>query len=290
MRLSHPEWLKVKAPFGRSYVFVRQVLRNNNLNTVCDSASCPNIAECWGRKTATFMILGKTCTRDCRYCGVRSGEPEEVDEGEPERIAKAAAELKLSYVVVTSVTRDDLKDGGSRQFARTIRGLKNKANAKVEVLIPDFKGSMDALDIVLDEKPDVCGHNIEVARSVFGLVRPGADYDVSMGVLNRISKRMGHAKSGLMIGIGERREDIIDTMKALRKNGCTMLTIGQYLSPSRNHAPIKKYYTPEEFFELESTARSLGFLHVMSGPLVRSSYHAHEAIEAISADGDSTCF
>jgi lipoic acid synthetase len=276
-----PEWIKAKAPSGADFEEVLSLVQNLRLNTICQSARCPNIGECWRERTATFLILGDVCTRNCGFCAVRSGKPSPVDEEEPERVAHAAQSLGLKHAVVTSVTRDDLPDGGASVFAETIRAIKQRlTDCSVEVLIPDFKGSRAALQAVVDARPDVLNHNVETVPRMYSLVRPQADYAASIRLL-RWAKEMSPfviAKSGLMVGIGETSDEIILTMRDLRDAGCEILTIGQYLRPSFDHAPISRYYTPEEFESFRLAGIDMGFRHVESGPLVRSSYHAARAV------------
>lgn len=274
-----PEWIKAKAPAGENYEEVLALVRKLHLNTVCQSAHCPNIGECWSARTATFMILGNICTRNCRFCAVDHGSPLPSDPDEPERVASAASVLKLLYAVITSVTRDDLSDGGASIFAATIRAIKEKSpGCRVEVLIPDFQGSEDALRAVMDAQPDVLNHNVETVPRLYPSVRPQAVYQRSLDVLQTANYLTpnGLTKSGLMVGVGETTKEIVEVMTDLRGTGCDILTIGQYLRPSLNHVPISRYYTPQEFEELKSRGLELGFAHVESGPLVRSSYHASE--------------
>ncbi len=255
------------------------------LHTVCQSAHCPNIGECWHARTATFMILGNTCTRDCQFCAVNSGCPDAVDLEEPERVARAVETLALRHAVVTSVTRDDLADGGAAIFADTIRAIRRKMpDCSIEVLIPDFAGSAEALRIVVEARPDILNHNIETIERMYRHIRPQAVYSRSLELLKR-AKSMnpsGKTKSGVMVGVEESFDEVLETMRDLRSVECDILTIGQYLRPSADHAPIDRYYTPEEFGQLKDAGLDMGFRHVESGPLVRSSYHAAE--QARSAD------
>jgi len=252
-----------------------KLLKRHRLHTVCQEAHCPNIADCFNRKTATFMILGDICTRDCQYCDIRHGQPGGVDLGEPARVARAVGELGLHYVVITSVTRDDLEDGGASMFARTIGEIRRlNPDCRVEVLIPDFEGDNGALQKVLDARPDVLNHNIEVVRRLFPHMRAQGDYERSLSVLKH-AKECSVTKSGFMVGLGETRDEIIKTMKDLR-SVTDILTIGQYLRPSDAHARVIRYYTPKEFEGLKQTGLDMGFKHVESGPLVRSSYHAKD--------------
>jgi len=276
-----PEWLKVKIGGGEKYTKVKAALNSKGLHTVCQEASCPNIGECWERGTATFLILGDICTRNCKYCNVKTGTPAKVDYKEADRIAAAVKELGLKYVVITSVTRDDLKDGGARTFKETIKAIRKVCDAKIEVLTPDFEGNTDAIRSVLSAEPDVFGHNIETVERLFPSVRPEADFKRSMIVLKRIKEidPKQITKSGLMVGLGESKEEIVKTMRTLKMVGVDILTIGQYLQPRADLIEVKKYYTPMEFLELRSIGLKMGFKHVESGPLVRSSYHAEEAMK-----------
>ena len=271
----HPKWLKVPLPAGEEFHKVRKLVVANQLHTVCQSAHCPNIGECWGSGTATFLILGDKCTRNCRFCNIQAGVPEPVDEKEPQRVAEAIDLLNLNYAVITSVTRDDLDDGGASVFAETIHQIRRrKPSCKVEVLIPDFQGKFASLKLVLDARPDVLNHNLETVPSLYEEARPGADYHRSLEII-RLAKQHGLiTKSGLMVGLGETLEEIYDVMADLRRAGCDFLTIGQYLQPSPHHLPIARYVPPAEFAEMKKRGRAMGFLHIEAGPLVRSSYHA----------------
>ncbi len=276
----HPDWLKVPIGGGVNYVKIKSLLRNAKLHTICEEAKCPNIAECFGNGTAVFLILGDTCTRNCRYCYVNHGQPLPLNQNEPYEVAESVRQLGLSYVVVTSVTRDDLQDGGAHLFAQTVTEIK-KFNPKctIEVLIPDFQGNKEALQAVIASHPAVINHNIEVVESLFPSIRPEGNYHISLDVLQSI-KLFDHqvkTKSGFMVGLGENDAQIQQTMHDLRAVDVDFLTIGQYLQPSKTHVLIKKYYTPAEFDLLKEQALDLGFLHVESGPLVRSSYHAEKA-------------
>jgi lipoic acid synthetase len=277
----HPDWLKVKIPSGENYNKIKKLLNNHKLHTVCQVAKCPNTAECWDKGTATFLILGDTCTRNCHYCNVKHSIPKKVNNSEPKDIAKTVKELNLNYAVITSVTRDDLEDGGAKIFAQTIKEIKKAANCKVEVLTPDFKGNKSSIKTVAQAKPDVFTHNIEVTQNLFSKIRPEADYNRSLNFLKDIKdiNKSIKTKSGIMIGFGETKQDIIKTMKDLRDTNCNIFTIGQYLQPTKTHRQIKKYYTPEEFKELKKIAYKLGFESVHSGPLVRSSYHAEKVFQ-----------
>lgn len=283
-----PEWLKVKAPGGQNYLELRQIIRAEGLNTVCEEARCPNIGECWDRKTATFMVLGDTCTRACSYCAVNTGVPTTLDLQEPVRLAETVERLNLQYAVITSVDRDDLPDGGAFIFAQCIRQIRKRVpECKVEVLIPDFQGDEDALAKVMYARPDTLNHNIETARRIFKRVRPKGGYDMSLALLENAKRLDAHAvtKSGMMVGLGESWDEVLETMRDLRAVDCDLLTIGQYLRPSDRHAPLARWYTPGEFGELRREGEALGFRHVAAGPLVRSSYHADEQHAAARAVG-----
>jgi len=282
-RLPKPEWLKVRAPGSPSYLRLKGIMRELNLHTVCEEAQCPNIGECWNHGTATFMILGDVCTRACAYCAVAHGRPDTLDAAEPPRVADAIARLGLSYVVITSVDRDDLPDGGASAFAATIRETRERVpECRIEVLIPDFQGSEPALTAVLDAKPDVLNHNTETVPRLYRMARSGGRYTRTLELLQRARRYAPDipTKTGLMVGLGETRDELVDTLRDLRSVDCQVLTIGQYLRPSEAHAPMIRYYHPDEFRELKETALDLGFVHVESGPLVRSSYHAHETADA----------
>ena len=281
-----PTWFKAQMPGGPNYLRLRNMMRAEQLHTVCEEAHCPNIGECWERGTATFMILGDICTRACRYCAVTSGVPVGVDLEEPIRLGETVDRLALSYAVITAVNRDDLPDGGAFIFAQCVRQIrKRRPDCKIELLIPDFEGNWDALQSVMDAEPDTLNHNIETVRRVFKSVRAKGDYDLSLELLER-AKRMNPdavTKSGMMVGLGETRDEIIETMEDLRSVDCDLLTIGQYLRPSAKHATVERWYKPAEFDELREIGESLGFSHVASGPLVRSSYHADEQHSSASA-------
>ncbi len=277
----HPDWLKVKIGGGKNYARMKSLLRNAKLHTICEEAKCPNIAECFNSGTAVFLILGDVCTRNCRYCYVKYGKPSSLNLNEPMDVAESVKELGLKYVVITSVTRDDLEDGGANVFYKTVKEIKKlNKNCKIEVLIPDFKGKMESLKKIINAKPDVINHNIEVVQELFPEIRPQGNYETSLEILTNIKKiKKGvKTKSGFMVGLGETNEQILKTMNDLKKANVDFLTIGQYLQPSRDHVEIKRYYTPEEFEEFKKTALSMGFRHVESGPLVRSSYHAEKAM------------
>jgi len=273
-----PSWLKVKIPSGEDYNKINKIIENNNLHTICREAKCPNVMECFSHGTATFLILGDTCTRNCLYCNVNHGIPKKIDKNEPKKIAETIKKLNLNYVVITSVTRDDLRNEGSDVFLRTIKEIKKlNKKIKIELLIPDLNGNN--LKKIIKTKPDVLSHNIEVAKSLFKRMRPQGDYSFSIGLLKNIKKitKNQKTKSGLMVGLGESKEDIVKTMEDLRKPEVDFLTIGQYLQPRKDLAEVKKFYTPEEFEEFKKIGLKLGFEHVESGPLVRSSYKAEKS-------------
>jgi len=284
--LQKPEWLKITLPSGEKYEDVRrlkQTMRSRSLHTVCEEAKCPNLYECWANRTATFMILGSTCTRACRFCAVHSGLPTELDLQEPERVAEAAEEMGLFHCVVTSVARDDLSDGGASIFAETIRAVRRRLPmCSVEVLIPDFQGDESSLRIVLDANPDVLNHNIETVERLSDKVRSKAKYRRSLELLQRSKRYRPNipTKSSLMVGVGETWEEILRAMDDLRAVDCDILTIGQYLQPTPKHLPVEQYYTPEQFELLREEGIKRGFSHVEAGPLVRSSYHAREQKQA----------
>jgi lipoic acid synthetase len=278
---ARPDWLKVRLPMGPEYETLRRLMRSKSLHTVCEEAHCPNIAECWGAGTATFMILGDTCTRSCGFCAVKTGRPGSVDLDEPARVGAAVAQMALGHAVVTSVNRDELADGGASVFAATIREIRRQSpGTTVEVLIPDFTGDPAALDAVLAERPEILNHNVETVARLYPRVRPQARYPRSLEVLRRTIERAGDlvCKSGIMVGLGETREEVLETMRDIAAQGTHVLTVGQYLRPSPVHLPIERYWTPDEFAELRDAGLGMGFRHVESGPLVRSSYHAERHI------------
>ena len=280
-----PEWMRVPMPGGPTYIQLKTLLRDSELHTVCEEAHCPNIGECWERRSATFMILGDICTRRCHYCAVTTGRPTGIDVMEPDRLARTVKRLRLKYCVITSVNRDDLADGGAFIFSRCIRKINQEVpECKVEVLIPDFDGSWSALKTVVNAKPEVLNHNIESARRIFPKVRPRGNYNLSLELLAKVKTYdpTMATKSGIIVGMGEDWDEIVDTMKDLRGVDCNLLTIGQYLRPSDKHIPVDRFYTPAEFDDLRRIGESLGFTHVASGPLVRSSYHADEQQAAAS--------
>ncbi|MFH1154648.1 MAG: lipoyl synthase [Pseudomonadota bacterium] len=276
-RIPKPAWLKRNLPNSPDYENVRRLLRLSGLNTVCQEAKCPNMWECFSKKTSTFMIMGAVCTRDCRFCNVATGTPGLLDPQEPVRVATAARDLGLEYVVVTSVTRDDLKDGGSSHFSFTISEIRSlMPEAGIEVLIPDFQGNPESIDRIIKARPQVINHNIETVPSLYSRVRPQADYQRSLSLMRRVSQASDPlpVKSGIMVGLGETLDELVTTFEDLLNSGCSLLTIGQYLQPSRNHLPVDKYYPPEEFSSLKEKALEIGFANVAAGPFVRSSYQA----------------
>ncbi len=280
--LPRPDWLRVRFPTGPNYLDLKNLVRERSLHTVCEEAHCPNIGECWQHRTATFMILGRVCTRACRFCAITTGLPVGVDREEPDRVAQAVQQLGLRHVVVTSVARDDLPDGGAGIFAETIRAIRRRLpTCSVEVLIPDFEGSAESLRILMDARPDILNHNIETVERLQRKVRAKAFYERSLEVLRRAKEmeRDSLTKSGMMLGLGETREEISQALRDLRAVDCDIVTIGQYLRPSEFHLPIARYVPPSEFAEIKLEGMALGFKHVESGPLVRSSYHAHEQVQ-----------
>ncbi len=286
LRQPKPEWLKARAPFGENFHQLKKLARGLGLHTVCESAQCPNIGECWNHGTATFMLLGDICTRRCGFCAVPKGKPQAIDFEEPARVAEAVATLGIKHAVVTSVNRDDDNVGGAKIFAATIRQIRLLApGCRVEVLIPDFQGLEEPLRIVLDAKPDVLNHNTETVPRLYRAVRSGARYQRTLDLLENAKKFSPGmvTKSGVMVGLGESAEELIEVFADLAARGVDILTVGQYLRPSRDHLPIARFYTPDEFRMLKEEALARGFRHVESGPLVRSSYHAHEQADASSA-------
>lgn len=284
--LPKPPWLKVAVPSGRNFSNLKALMQTQGLHTVCEEALCPNIAECWGRGTAAFMILGAVCTRYCRFCAVLKGEPQKVDWGEPERLAQAVTVLKLRHVVITSVSRDDLPDGGASLFEKTIRTIRTRnPNCSIEALIPDFKGDAGALSKVMEAAPQILNHNMETVSRLFASVRPRAAYKRSLQVL-KMAKEMNPetlTKSGFMVGLGETFHELEEMFHELRQVGCDILTIGQYLRPSKKHLPVARYYTYDEFIYLKEKALEAGFRWVESGPLVRSSYRAELQVLGLRA-------
>ncbi|MDH3289729.1 MAG: lipoyl synthase [Gemmatimonadota bacterium] len=281
-----PPWLKVKAPGGQTYVGVKRMMRDLGLHTVCEEAHCPNIGECWEHRAATFMILGDVCTRNCAYCAVAHGTPAPYDPDEPARLAEAVARLGLKHIVITSVDRDDLPNGGAEAFAGCVTEIRARLpEASVELLIPDFKGSDRALAIVVEAKPDILNHNLETVARLYRIARPGGRYDRALRLLRR-AKEMDSSlltKSGLMVGLGEEWDELVVAMQDLRDEAVDLLTIGQYLRPSDGHLPVARFYSLEEFAQLREVGRRMGYRHVESGPLVRSSYHAWEQVQQASA-------
>jgi lipoic acid synthetase len=282
--LRKPDWLKIKLNTNENYLGLKNMMREKNLHTVCEEAKCPNIHECWAvRRTATFMILGEICTRACRLCAVTTGRPNELDWAEPERVADSVVLMNLKHVVITAVARDDLKDGGAEVFAETVRAIRRKNPfTSIEVLPSDMGGVFENIKTLMDAKPDILNHNIETVRSLSDRVRAQAKYDRSLELLRRAKELYPEipTKSSLMVGLGETREEILETMDDLRANNVDIMTIGQYLQPTKKHLKVLKYYTPEEFAELKERALEKGFSHCESGPLVRSSYHADEQVNA----------
>ena len=279
-RLKKPDWIRVRMGDSRRFQEIKNTLREHKLHTVCEEASCPNIGECFGKGTATFMILGDLCTRRCPFCDVAHGRPMPPDAGEPLNLAQTIAALKLRYVVITSVDRDDLRDGGAAHFAACIRAVRELSPAtRIEVLVPDFRGRLDiALDILAGAPPDVLNHNLETVPRLYKQARPGADYANSLALLQQFKARLPHipTKSGLMLGLGETDEEILQVLRDLRAHGVAMLTLGQYLQPSAHHLPVLRYADPAIFREFERQAGALGFAHAACGPMVRSSYHADQ--------------
>jgi lipoyl synthase len=272
-----PEWLKVKIPAGENYLKLKELIESKRLNTVCEDARCPNMAECWTRKTATFMILGDVCTRSCGFCSVKLGKPDALDYDEPRRVAEAVHALGLKHAVITSVNRDDEKLGGADVFAMTIHKIRELSpECKVEVLIPDFRGVWEALDVVLDANPDILNHNVETVPRLYHFVRPQANYLRTLELLRRAKEKNFTTKSGFMAGLGETNDEILSLMNDLREANCDIITIGQYLRPTKEHLPIQRYVHPDEFKNFKQIGLQMGFKHVESGPLVRSSYHADE--------------
>jgi lipoic acid synthetase len=277
-----PDWIRARAPVGERYEALTALMRGLALHTVCEEAHCPNIGECWNRGTATFMILGDVCTRACGFCAVKTGLPgRPPDPQEPARVADAIARMGLSHAVITSVNRDDQRDGGAAIFAECIRQVRARVpGCAIEVLIPDFKGNWDALDVVLEARPDVLNHNTETVPRLYRRVRPGARFERSLELLRRSRDRGLLTKSGIMVGLGEEWDEVLETIRAIRGSGTDVLTVGQYLRPSRDHLPLQRYYTPDEFARIKEFALGLGYGHVESGPLVRSSYHADAHVPA----------
>ncbi len=284
--LRKPDWIRIRLPNGNKVQELKQTLRDNKLHTVCEEASCPNLSECFNRGTATFMIMGDICTRRCPFCDVAHGRPLALDQDEPRHLAETIAAMKLNYVVITSVDRDDLRDGGAGHFVDCIKETRAlNPNTKVEILVPDFRGRMDiAIELMSSNPPDVFNHNLETIPDLYRKVRPGSDYQWSLDLIKKFKQQQPnvHTKSGLMLGIGETIDQVKDVLRDLKEHNCDMITLGQYLQPSLNHLPVERYVHPDEFDELREFGDELGFAHVASGPMVRSSYHAD--VQAHAAD------
>lgn len=272
-----PDWLKVKVPTGESFAQLKTMMRSKELHTVCEEARCPNMAECWSAGTATFMILGDTCTRSCGFCAVKTGKPPELDLDEPMRVAEAIVQMGVKHAVITSVNRDELPDGGASVFAETIlRAKKLNPNLRTEVLIPDFKGNFQALQLIINAKPDILNHNTETVPSLYKKVRPQGRYQWTLDLLHEAKKQGMTTKTGIMLGLGEERNELLTTMQDLANRNVDILTLGQYLQPTKNHLPVIRFLPPTEFDELRDIGLNMGFRYVESGPLVRSSYHAEK--------------
>jgi lipoyl synthase len=285
-KLAKPDWIRVKAPIGKEFKATHELIRKAKLNTVCEEAACPNIGECWSKKHATVMILGSTCTRACSFCNIKTGRPDLLDPHEPERLAKAISELDLEHVVITSVDRDDLDDGGASHFVESILRIRKGApNTTIEVLTPDFLRKDGAMDLVVKAKPDVYNHNIETVPSLYHSIRPGARYFHSLNLLFKVKQLdpTVFTKSGMMVGLGETQDEVLQVMDDLKAAGVDFLTIGQYLQPTPKHAPVMRYVTPDEFNYYERAARAKGFLMVSASPLTRSSYHAGDDFQKLKA-------
>ena len=276
-RIKKPKWLRVKLPIGENYRKVRSLVDEHKLHTICESGSCPNMGECWGEGTATFMILGNVCTRSCGFCAVKTGKPEKVDDYEPGRVANSVKIMRVKHAVITSVDRDDLKDGGSEIWAQTVRAIRKQSpGTTLETLIPDFAGKWENLQVIIDVAPEIVSHNLETVRRLTKQVRIQAKYDRSLEVLFRLKKGGMHTKSGLMLGLGESEQEIMETMQDLRNVGVEVLTLGQYLQPTLKHLPVVEFISPEKFTYYKIKGIEMGFRYVESGPLVRSSYHAEK--------------
>lgn len=276
-----PDWIRVRVTEGENFKDLKQMVRSGRLHTVCEEARCPNIFDCWNRRTATFMILGAVCTRACRFCAVTSGRPSELDLGEPLRVAESVAELALKHAVITSVDRDDLRDGGAGIFARTIRAIRRRSpGTTIEVLTPDFQGSLESAETVVDAGPDIFNHNTETVPRLYARIRPKAVYANSLALLRHVKSLAPQmvTKSGLMVGLGETEDELLEVFRNMRTHNIDVLTVGQYLRPSKQHAEVVRYYRPDEFARLKEQALTMGFGHVEAGPLVRSSYHADEQV------------
>lgn len=283
-----PEWLKVKLPTGDNYTDVKNLMRRQKLNTVCEEAKCPNIAECWNHRSATFMILGDTCTRSCGFCNVKLGMPNELDINEPYRVVESVIELDLRHVVITSVNRDELKDGGATIFKECVRLIRErKPDCTVEILIPDFKGEEHAFEIIMQSPPDILNHNLETVPRLYHAVRPQAKYERSLNLIRWFKEKGLKTKSGIMVGIGEKPEEVLELMEDLVKHGCDILTIGQYLQPTKQHLPVDRFVTPDEFRMYKEEGLKMGFKIVESAPLVRSSYRADQHARAIFSEINS---
>ena len=277
-----PDWLKVRLPTGHNYKEVHELMRKSKLNTVCEEAKCPNLAECWNRRTATFMILGDTCTRSCGFCNIKVGIPNELDLDEPRRVAESVESLELRHVVITSVDRDELKDGGSSIFSETVKLIRAKMpETTIEILIPDFKGDEESFKIILQNSPDILNHNLETVKRLYHGVRPQAKYERSLELIRWFKDHGLRTKSGIMVGIGETKEEVIELMNDLFNSGCDIMTIGQYLQPTKNHLPVHRYVTLDEFKFYKDYGLQLGLKAVESSPLVRSSYHADKHSELV---------
>jgi len=275
-----PDWLKVRLPSGDNYREVLSMMRKSKLNTVCEEAKCPNLAECWNNRTATYMILGDTCTRTCGFCDVKSGRPTFLDWDEPNRVVQSVIDLGLKHVVITSVNRDELKDGGAAIFAKTVELIREKSpNCSIEILIPDFQGDEEAFKIIMKNPPDILNHNLETVQRLYHAVRPQANYQRSLNLIKWFKSKGMRTKSGIMVGIGEKTEEVLEIMKDLKNHNCDIMTIGQYLQPTKNHFPVDRYVTLEEFAMYKEEGKKLGFEAVESGPLVRSSYHAEKHVK-----------
>src|SRR5256886_1454626 len=276
-----PDWIRVRVTEGGNFKELKQIVQGRRLHTVCEEARCPNIFDCWNRRTATFMILGDVCTRACRFCAVTSGRPAELDIGEPLRVAESVAELGLRHAVIPSVDRDDLRDGGAEIFARTIRAIRHRSpGTSIEVLTPDFQGDREAIRIVAEARPDIFNHNTETVPRLYARIRPRAVFERSLGLLGFVKQLNPEmiTKSGVMVGLGEETDELLQVFRGMRAHSIDVLTVGQYLRPSKKHAEVVRYYRPEEFVELKQAALAMGFEHVEAGALVRSSYHADEQI------------
>ncbi len=279
VRARRPEWLRVRLPQGGAFAATRGIVNRQKLHTVCESANCPNVGECWSAGTATLMILGNVCTRSCGFCSVKTGRPPFLDLEEPERVAEAIAQMNLGHAVITSVNRDELEDGGASIWAATIEAVRRRSpGTRVEVLIPDFQGDLQALDVVLGARPNILGHNMETVPRLYRHARPQARYDRSLLVLDHARRRGFLTKSSLMLGLGETEDEVLQVLADLRTVDCRLLALGQYLQPTRHHLPVERFVTPDEFAGFRRKAQEMGFGYVESGPLVRSSYHAERAV------------